>query len=133
VQLDQSAQRRRRAISLTPLIDVVFILLLFFMLSSNFMHWRQVNLSSATHAQLELDPKDIRVVRMLDDNGTLNFDGVDLLLSNEEGLRQQIAMDIEAVYAIEVEEGVMTQSMITLLDKLKQLGATHVSLAGVLP
>ena len=134
MQLDQSAQRRRRAISLTPLIDVVFILLLFFMLSSNFMHWRQVNLSTATHAQPEqLDPKEIRIVRILDDQGALNFDGVELLLNNEAGLREQIASDPDAVYAIEVEEGIMTQTMITLLDTLKQLGATHVSLAGVLP
>ena len=34
-------------ISLTPLIDVVFILLVFFMLASNFFDWRAIPLQSA--------------------------------------------------------------------------------------
>ena len=37
-------QPRRRPISLTPLIDVVFILLMFFMLTSTFTRWKAVDL-----------------------------------------------------------------------------------------
>ena len=37
----------RRLISLTPLIDVVFILLVFFMLVSSFLDWRVITLDSA--------------------------------------------------------------------------------------
>jgi biopolymer transport protein ExbD len=39
--------RRRARVSLTPLIDVVFILLVFFMLASNFLDWRAIRLSGA--------------------------------------------------------------------------------------
>jgi biopolymer transport protein ExbD len=42
VNLDLPAPKRRSVISLTPLIDVVFILLLFFMLASNFSQERSV-------------------------------------------------------------------------------------------
>lgn len=38
--------RRRALISLTPLIDVVFILLVFFMLASSFLEWRSIELSA---------------------------------------------------------------------------------------
>lgn len=38
--------RRRRAISMTPLVDVIFLLLLFFMLSSTFTRFAEVELSS---------------------------------------------------------------------------------------
>ncbi|MDX1606672.1 MAG: biopolymer transporter ExbD, partial [Candidatus Competibacterales bacterium] len=38
---------RRRIISLTPLIDVVFILLFFFMLASSFIQWRSIDLGLA--------------------------------------------------------------------------------------
>jgi biopolymer transport protein ExbD len=34
-------------VSLTPLIDVVFILLVFFMLASNFLDWRSIRLTAA--------------------------------------------------------------------------------------
>ncbi|MBK5937468.1 MAG: biopolymer transporter ExbD [Halorhodospira halophila] len=36
----EEAPRRRRLVSLTPLIDVVFILLIFFMLASTFVEWQ---------------------------------------------------------------------------------------------
>jgi len=39
--------RRRSVISLTPLIDVVFILLVFFMLASSFLDWRTLALDTA--------------------------------------------------------------------------------------
>ncbi|MFT6878412.1 MAG: biopolymer transport protein ExbD [Granulosicoccus sp.] len=43
MNLDLPTPRRRSVISLTPLIDVVFILLLFFMLASNFSKERTVS------------------------------------------------------------------------------------------
>lgn len=42
--------RRRPLISLTPLIDVVFILLVFFMLASSFLDWRAIDLTPPARA-----------------------------------------------------------------------------------
>jgi biopolymer transport protein ExbD len=39
--------RRRRALALTPLIDVIFILLLFFMLTSTFARFGEIPVSTA--------------------------------------------------------------------------------------
>jgi biopolymer transport protein ExbD len=39
--------RRRRAVTLTPLIDIIFLLLLFFMLSSTFTRFGEVPLANA--------------------------------------------------------------------------------------
>lgn len=44
-------QSRPLRISLTPLIDVVFILLLFFMLASTFSHWQQMTLSNVAQGK----------------------------------------------------------------------------------
>jgi biopolymer transport protein ExbD len=41
-RLAERQQRRKSLISLTPLIDVVFILLVFFMLASTFLDWRSI-------------------------------------------------------------------------------------------
>lgn len=43
--------RRRLPISLTPLIDLVFILLVFFMLASSFLDWRAIPLDVRRDAQ----------------------------------------------------------------------------------
>lgn len=44
MRIDLPARRQRR-LSLTPLIDVIFLLLLFFMLSSTFSRYAEVRLS----------------------------------------------------------------------------------------
>ena len=38
--------RRRSALSMTPLIDVVFIMLLFFMLVTNYQRWQTVSIDA---------------------------------------------------------------------------------------
>ncbi|WP_416897088.1 MAG: ExbD/TolR family protein [Minwuia sp.] len=48
--LSARTDRRRALISLTPLIDVVFILLVFFMLASSFLDWRAIDLSPPVEA-----------------------------------------------------------------------------------
>lgn len=42
--------RRRTPVNLTPLIDVVFILLVFFMLATNLVDWRTIELNAPTGA-----------------------------------------------------------------------------------
>lgn len=47
MQLEMTAGSRRR-LSMTPLIDIIFLLLLFFMLSSTFSKFGEIELSSAS-------------------------------------------------------------------------------------
>ncbi|NGX16049.1 biopolymer transporter ExbD [Wenzhouxiangella sp. XN24] len=52
------AGRRRAVISLTPLVDVVFILLVFFMLASSFLDWRYVTMDTPA-ARAAAPPSDV--------------------------------------------------------------------------
>jgi len=62
-------RRRPAGIRLTPLIDVVFILLVFFMLASSFMDWRGFDLGlPPAEAKPDPDTRPI-VVRVLADGG----------------------------------------------------------------
>ena len=131
MQLEACPGKKRRGISLTPLIDVVFFLLLFFMLSSNFMHWRQISLSSAN--QTENTPDEILVVRVESDAGRVTHDGKTYQLSDLDGLRTLVAAAPEAVYAVEAAPEVKTQTLVSLLDQLHRAGAQKVSMTGVLP
>lgn len=128
--LDLSLPARRRRISLTPLIDVVFILLLFFMLSSNFMQWRQIDLPIPT--QGEATDQELLVVRLLNNRGELSVGEQQLSMTDLETLSGLISANPEKVVALDVAEGVDTQRLIMLVDNLRQAGASRVSLAGVL-
>lgn len=119
----------RRAISLTPLIDVVFILLLFFMLSSTFIQWRQIDVSAPSEA--ETDVKTQRIIKLISDDGQFTFEGNTFSSMDTQAVSRLISQDQEAVYIIQVEAGLRTQSMINLLDTFKQAGAASVTLSGV--
>ncbi|CUK08248.1 Biopolymer transport protein ExbD/TolR [Ruegeria denitrificans] len=65
----------RRPLAMTPLIDVIFLLLLFFMLTSTFSKYGEIELSAATTGGATSDtPQDRAFVQLgtdrLDLNGT---------------------------------------------------------------
>lgn len=119
----------RRAISLTPLIDVVFILLLFFMLSSTFIQWRQIDVSAPSESDTEV--KTQRIIKLISDDGQFIVDGNTFSSTDKQAVTRLIAEDKQAVYVIQVAAGLRTQSMINLLDSFKQAGAASVTLSGV--
>lgn len=67
----ETFKRRRHTISLTPLIDVVFILLVFFMLATSFTDWRPITLATGTSqaAEAEQPPAVVRVTT----DGSLHY------------------------------------------------------------
>jgi biopolymer transport protein ExbD len=127
--LNTEQPRHKRAISLTPLIDVVFILLLFFMLSSTFIQWRQIDVSAPSESQSE--SRDQRVVTLISNDGKYNIGNMTLSLKDMDSVMTVVKQDPEAVYVIDVKSGIETQTMIDLLDAFKKAGAKSVSLAGV--
>ncbi len=76
---------RRRAISLTPLIDVIFLLLLFFMLTSTFSRYTSLPLS-ATGGGAVADARPPLFLRASPEGWTLNGRAI-----TPEGLPQAVA------------------------------------------
>lgn len=67
-------RRRPALIRLTPLIDVVFILLVFFMLASSFLDWRGFDIDVPTEAAESADDLPPILVVVAPDSG-LRVDG----------------------------------------------------------
>jgi biopolymer transport protein ExbD len=130
MQLDLTSGARRARISITPLIDVVFILLLFFMLSSSFMQWRQLDLPMPTAGSAS-DAPVVRI-RLLNNAGAIEIGESRSRMGDTQWLKERVLDSSDAVFAVDVAEGVQMQAMIHLVDALKSAGATRVSLAGVL-
>jgi len=129
--LDKASQKHRKMISLTPLIDVVFILLLFFMLSTNFTRWHQINLQSATSN--EIQTPELRVLKLESNQGNFSFNGRRLSITDLNSIQTLVAENNEATFVITMVEGIKVQAMVRLLDQLKSSGAARVSIAGVTP
>jgi len=123
--------RRRNLISLTPLIDVVFILLLFFMLSSTFMKWQQMTLQAATSTTSQTPM--LRTVKIESNQGDIRIDNQLISTHDLDSMKLLVANDFEASFVITASQGITIQTMVTVLDNLKNSGAKNVAFAGVVP
>ena len=124
-------RRRRKGVRLAPLIDVVFILLLFFMLTTGFVPWRQIPVSFPTPAA-DADVAELRVVQVVE-GGILVVDGARYRTDDATALRALVREQPDAVYAVRAYPAMRTQTLVTVVDRLRQAGATQVSLVKTQP
>lgn len=121
--------RRRALISLTPLIDVVFILLVFFMLASSFADWRAIDL---TQPASEGGGEPMTGAVLVD----VRPDGVrmsGLWVSPDELLasaRNHVALDPNRLFIVRPSTGVPLQRAVDVMDRLNIAGASRMSLTG---
>ncbi len=122
-------RRSRAAVSLTPLIDVVFILLIFFMLVSNLQSANMIDLRVADRNAAHTQVRD-RALLVTISRDTLQLDGQPLSLAQ---LREQVALQPQRQVALEPADGVSLQRVVTVLDQLRGAGASQVSFLEATP
>ncbi len=124
MRLEALRQRpRRRLISLTPLIDVVFILLVFFMLASSFSQWRVVDLTVGGNGG-EADDRQVERV-LLDADGPVWGGEV----RTPEALVDALERRRPDAIQVRVADGVALQRAVDLVEALRAVDGAAVSLA----
>lgn len=118
-----------RLISLTPLIDVVFILLVFFMLASSFLDWRSINLTVSSGVGAATSDQRAILISLKSDGSIV----VGSRPVSKQALRPvmtaKLAEDREQRVVIRSDDGVPLQRAVNTLDLLRTIGATNVSLS----
>lgn len=123
------ARRRRQLIGLTPLIDVVFILLVFFMLASSFLDWRTIVLAAPTAGAGAGAMEGAMLVEIR--AGGLRLAGRPVRLDELEGrVRSWLAETAELSIFVRPSAGVPLQEAVAVLDRLSAAGVTRLSLIG---
>jgi len=118
-----SSRRSRAAVSLTPLIDVVFILLIFFMLVSNLQRTNMIDLRVSDRESAPTQAQD-RALLVTINRDALLLDGQHVSLAQ---LREQVALQPQRQVALEPADGVSLQHVVSVLDQLRGAGARQVS------
>lgn len=116
-------------INITPLIDIVFILLIFFAVTTSFVTPTSIkmDLPKAKGEAVE-DKKNIRVA--VDSTGALFIDG-ESIKDNELESRLKTLKDIhpEATVIIEADEKAMHGKVVFVIDKAKSADYTKFAIA----
>lgn len=116
--LSANNKRRKTLVSLTPLIDVVFILLVFFMLASSFSKWQTIKIdSSNNHAEstvkADLPPFLVQVA-----TNKLMLNNKDIALSSL--LEKAKAKPDDQVVILQPLADTPVQALIDILDALNE-------------
>jgi biopolymer transport protein ExbD len=127
-------------INLTPLIDVVFLLLIFFMVSTTFSKESQLRIKLPESAEEEVEQDEVRVLEI-----EINSDGVyavkgpeeeaarELLNTGRETLRRALLKVVqqgdEVVTVIRADRRTPHESVIRAMDVSRTLGLTNITFA----
>ena len=113
---------KRKRLSLTPLIDVIFLLLLFFMLSSTFTRFSQVEIKSGS-SSLGTITKPDAILMLHAETAILNGDPItketlpsrldDLVESGAKSLVIAVSKDVSSQYFVNLLH-VVSQSPLTV-------------------
>ena len=114
-------------LNVTPLIDVVFILLVFFMLATNFAAYRLIRVETPRETEVTRTSEGAIVILVRED-GTFAFDGKDVPADElDEKIAEVVAIDPGRVFLVRPEKGVPLQNAIEIYDVARASGATAVS------
>lgn len=127
------AVREELAINITPLIDVVFLLLIFFMVTTTFSKETRllVNLPEANAVSTDTEPALIEVIVAVDGNYTIN--GRALVNTQLEtlvrGLQLESGGDTNMPVLLLADAEATHQSVVTAMDAIGQSGFTRLNIA----
>jgi biopolymer transport protein ExbD len=131
-----SRARPEPEVNLTPLIDVVFLLLIFFMVSTSFVRQSQITIrlpEAESTAMMEETPEQIDI--MITDQGTYLVNGRELINNRPETIRNALQRvsggNTDLPLTISADANARHQHVVTAMDVAGRLGFVRISIATV--
>lgn len=131
MKLGQLGEENREVgvLDITPLIDIVFILLIFFVVTTTFVHDLGIDVErpQATTA-IEQPATLVRVA--VSDRGEITVDGRPTSAWRVEAeVRDHLLRDRDASVLLIADRGVVADQLVAVMDACRKGGAKHVALA----
>ena len=123
-------------INLTPLIDVVFLLLIFFMVSTTFDTTSQLKINLPEASQNEIKKEAQPLILMIDARGRFFLNSREISGQKSEALKaalEQVLNGANRPIVIQSDAETPVQSLVTAMDVVARLGLSRVSIATTRP
>ena len=121
------------SIDLTPLIDVVFLLLIFFMVTTTFTRESNLLINLPEASGSEAEETDLRIEILVSRDGTYAVNGRTLRDTGLDSLKQAIEAiaggDTTMPVTITADSDTTHQSVVTAMDAVAQLGISRLNIA----
>lgn len=118
-------------VNLTPLIDVVFLLLIFFMVSTTFVRESEIELT-LPEASEEVRENPLDTIDVAIDAGGRYFVNGNALINTQlatirQALNEARPADAEPVVIISADANASHQAVVTVMDAARQVGLTRIT------
>ena len=124
-------------INVTSLIDVVFLLLIFFMVSTTFVHESQIKLTLPEASAQAPDTSPATVQVQIDAREHFSIAGKALPNDNVDTVKAALKAAVKGkknpTIVISADAKSTHQSVVTAMDAARQLGLVHITFATRLP
>ena len=122
----EASNRSRLVINIVPLVDIVFLLLIFFMLASSFLKQEAIELRLPGPEQVAAPSEDFILVGVEVD-GSLTLNGVGLPLDRLMGeIKTLLASDPAQPVTIWAVREVPVQRVVQVMDRARGAGAKNI-------
>ncbi len=130
----KDSELKQVEVNLTPLIDVVFLLLIFFMVSTTFDKQAQIEIKLPEAESSEVVDKDPEFVSIgVNAEGKYYVNNEELLKSDADTLKRMLIKTVknktDLPVVISADGKAPHQSVVTVLDVASQLGMTKMTFA----
>ena len=123
-------------INLTPLIDVVFLLLIFFMVSTTFDTTSQLKIKLPEASQAKVSEPTHKINLLIDAKGAFYVNSRELINNKSATLKAALERsmgDTKLPILIQSDAASPVQSLVTAMDVVSRLGLPQVSVATTRP
>lgn len=126
-------KREAADLNITPLIDMVFILLIFFLVNTSFVKETGVEVARPT-ASTATTQKKANILIAVDENNRVFMDQQEIdVRAVRANVERELAENPESAVIVIADKSSDTGVAIDIMDGCRMAGAEHVSLAASLP
>ena len=130
----RTRERRESTVDLTSLIDVVFMLLIFFMVTTTFDKNAELKIELPTASNVAAASTEEKLDLLIDGQGRYYINGREVLNSKPETLFQAMSQTLDGMQNVpplvtSADASVNYQAVVTAMDIAGRLGLTNFSMA----
>lgn len=124
-----SKQKKNIEINVAPLIDVVFLLLIFFMLASEFTDFKTIDMISPNQSNQEVPISNFPIIVNLSPQGIITIDKKTIKLQNlAKSINKKLQNTSEKKVIISTLNETKINLVVEIIDSIRSLGIENVAL-----
>ena len=122
-------KKKNIEINVAPLIDIVFLLLIFFMLTSEFTDFKTIDMISPNQSSTNIQNNDLPIIINLSENGLIEIDKIEIKLEDlSETIQMKLMNSKNKKIVISTLNETKINNLIIVVDTVRSLGIENIAL-----